>query len=179
MLEQNHELRPDDFTHLQAAIVADIARHVTSLRKSGVELDGYAVLPPNYYSDFDPTTLSVAFNCESDTDATQRGEPYYRYSVDEWNNYVHEGFDNVNRVLQSLLEGARPSGDDLIGHVFVDAVYQAILDAMLTLRKDHTFDGVPYLVVWVSDSGNCILNQSAKALNSPEIYAEFASEFDV
>jgi len=55
--------------------------------------------------------------------------------------------------------------------------YQAVLDAMLTLRNTNTFDGVPYLVVWLSDSGDRILNRSAKRLNAPDIYSEFAAEF--
>jgi hypothetical protein len=62
-------------------------------------------------------------------------------------------------------------------HVFVEAVYQAVLDAMQALRNDGTFDSVPYLPIWMSDSGNSILNRSVKLLNSNEVYAEFASEF--
>ncbi len=55
--------------------------------------------------------------------------------------------------------------------------YQAVLDAMLTLRNTNTFDGVPYLAVWLSDSGDRILNRSAKQLNDPDIDSEFAAEF--
>lgn len=166
----------DGFARLRKAMVADIKRHVASLRQSGVEFYGYAVLPPDYYTAFDPTTLTVAYNCESDIDAKNRGSPYYRYSVDEWQNYVHEGFDSVNRELKALL-AATGSASDSIDDAFVNSVYQAVLDAMLTLRNENTFDGVSFLVVWLSDSGDSILNRSAKLLNSPDIHSEFASEF--
>ena len=177
MPHQNHEPPQDGFARLQTAIVADIKRHVASLRQSSVEFYGYAVLPPDYYTAFDPTTLAVAFNCESDIDATNSDETYYRYSVDEWQNYVHDGFDTVNRELKSLLKGARKSSEDLIDDAYVDSAYQAVLEAMLTLRNENVFDDVPYLVVWISDSGDGIMNRSAKLLNSPDIYSEFASEF--
>ena len=177
MRDQKQELSLDGFAPLRMAIIADIKRHVASLRQSGVEFYGYAVLPPDYYTAFDPTTLAVPFNCESDVDAANRGLPYYRYSVDEWKNYVHDGFDAVNRQLKPLLTSTRSASDDSIDDAFVNSVYQAVLDAMLTLRNENTFDGVPYLVVWLSDSGDSILNRSAKLLNAPNIYSDFAAEF--
>jgi hypothetical protein len=103
MYDQNQEISLDDFARLRTAAVADIKHHVDSLRQSGVEFYGYAVLPPDYYRAFDPATLAVAFNRESDIDASNRGAPYYRYCVDEWQNFVHDGFDDVNRELKALL----------------------------------------------------------------------------
>ncbi len=173
MSDQGHNLPLDAFARLRAATIDDIRRHVASLRQSGIEFYGYAVLPPDYYTAFDPTTLAVAFNCESDISPNNHDEPYYRYSVDEWRNYVHEGFDNVNRELKVLLPATSPSIDD----AFVNSVYQTILDAMLALRHESAFDGVPYLVVWLSDSSDNILNRSVNLLNSEGIYSEFASEF--
>ncbi len=177
MPDQNQEQSLDGFSRLRTAIVADIKRHVVSLRQSGVVFYGYAVLPPDYYTAFDPTTLAVAFNCESDIDPGNCGAPYYRYSVDEWKNYVHAGFDAVNRELKALLTTTRSASDDSIDDVFVDSVYEAVLNAMLKLRNGNTFDGVPYLIVWLPNSGASILNRSAKSLNAPEIYSEFAAEF--
>src|SRR5262245_21916658 len=103
MRDKSQEQSLDRFALLRTAIVVDIKRHVASLRLSGIEFYGYAALPPDYYTAFDPTTLAVAFNCESDVDTANRGSPYYRYSVDEWKHYVHDGFDAVNRELKSLL----------------------------------------------------------------------------
>jgi hypothetical protein len=177
MFDPQYELPRNDFATLSAAIVSDIKRHVASLRQSGCEFYGYAILPPDYYTAFDPTTLVVAFNRESDIDTSKRGEPYYRYCVDEWQNYVHEGFDAVNGKLKGLLAANRHSTDDSIDDAFVNSVYEAVLDALLTLRNENTFDDVPFVVVWLSDSGDDILNRSAKLLNSPEIYSEFATEF--
>jgi Domain of unknown function (DUF4303) len=177
MPDQNQEQSHDGLAPLRMAIVADINRHVASLRQSGVDFYGYAVLPPDYYMAFDPTTLAVAFNCESDVDTANRGSLYYRYSVDEWKNYVHDGFDAVNRELKALLTSTPSADDDSIDDTFVNSVYQAVLDAMLTLRNINTFDDVPYLVVWLSDSGDSILNRSARLLNAPNVYSEFTAEF--
>ena len=177
MTNQHDNPVPDAFADLRAAIDADIKRHVTELRESGVEFYGYAVLPPDYYTAFDPTTMAVAFNCESDIDASNRGQPYYRYSVDEWQNYVHDGFESVNGELKSLLAANRESTDDPINDDFVESIYQTVLDAMQALRADGTFNNVPYLIVWLSDSGDAILNRSAKLLNSSETYSDFATEF--
>jgi hypothetical protein len=177
MLSQQHEQPLDGFSQLRKAIIADIKRHVASLHHTGIDFYGYAVLPPDYYTAFDPTTIAVAFNCESDIDDSNRGQSYYRYSVDEWRNYVHDGFDSVNRELKALLTATKSSDDDSIDDTFVESVYQAILDAMQALRNDDLFDGVPYLVVCLSDSGDSILTRSAKLLNSTEFYAEFPAEF--
>jgi len=177
MPDQNQEQSLDGFALLRLAIVADVNRHVASLRQSGVDFYGYAVLPPDYYTAFDPTTLVVAFNGESDVETANRRSPYYRYCVDEWNHYVHHGFAAVNRELKALLSSTGSTDDDSIDDTFVNSVYQAVLDAMLTLRNTNTFDEVPYLVVWLSDSGDRILNRSAKRLNAPDIYSEFAAEF--
>jgi hypothetical protein len=173
MSDQHSDPPQAAFVALSTAIVADVKRHVASLRESGVKFYGYAVLPPDYYTAFDPTTIAVAFNRESDIDTSNRDQPYYRYSVDEWQNYIHEGFDAVNRELKTLLSANRSSIDD----TFVDAVYQAILDGMLALRSENIFDDVPYLVIWLSDSSDGILNRSARLLNSPNVYSEFRSEF--
>jgi hypothetical protein len=185
MTKQNHGISSQDvFACLRTAIVSDIKRHVDSLHQSGIEFYGYAVLPPDYYTAADPTTLAIAFNSESDIDAYNDGEPYYRYSVDEWQNYVHDGFESSNAELKTLLletaassEAQRDASDNPIDDAFVDSVYQAVLDAMLSLRDDRTFADVPYLVIWLSDSGDDIMNRSAKLLNAQDVYAEFASEF--
>lgn len=177
MTQQHDNPSPDTFASLRAAIVTDIQRHVAELRQSEVEFYGYAVLPPDYSTAFDPTTVAVAYNCDSDIDASNRGQSYYRYSVDEWSNYVHDGFDTVNSELKSLLAANRASADDPIDDAFVESIYQSVLDAMLTLRSDGTFHDVPYLIIWLADSGEDILNRSAKLLNSPEIFADYATEF--
>jgi hypothetical protein len=167
----------DGFARLRAAIIADIKCHLSSLHQSDIEFYGYAILPPDYYRAFDPTTIAIAFNREIDIATENCGSPYYRYSVDEWQNYVHEGFETVNCELKALLATTDLNDEDSIDEAFVDAVYEAVLDAMLSLRNDKAFANVRYLVIWLPDSSNNIVNRSAKLLNDQDVYDEFASEF--
>lgn len=171
----------EHFASLQTAVIADVKRHLESLRDAGIDFYGYAALPPDYFTAAEPASIAVAYNGESDIDEDNRGEVYYRYSVDEWENYIHDGFETANAQLKTLLphfEASMKIDDDGDSKMaFVAAVNQAILNALKALRKDGAFDGVSYVVIWLSDSGDEIMDQSAKALNSAEVYAEYASEF--
>lgn len=171
----------ENFARLRSAVTGDIKRHVASLRDANVDFYGYAALPPDYYTAAEPATLVAAYNGDSDIAEQHQDEAYYRYSVDEWENYVHEGFEATNAELRALLphfEASRKVAEDgQAVTAFVDAVNQTILDALKSLRKDGNFDGVPYLVIWLSDSFDNIMNRSAKELNAADVYAEYASEF--
>ncbi len=173
----------DGFGRLCAAVASDIKRHIATLRESGVDFYGYAAFPPDYYTAYDPTSLVVAFNCESDIDAENKNAPYsyYRYSVDEWQNYVHDGFDATNAELKALLSEFKrlteTQDSDDAPETFVASINQTILDALISLRKDGTFDGISYVVIWLSDSGDEIMNRSAKELNTADVYAAYATEF--
>lgn len=84
-----------------------------------------------------------------------RAEPYYRYSVDEWQNCVSEGFDNTNAQLASQLSQFRElhtranDGFELDEYelTFVARTNRAILDAMLALKRNETFDADTYLII--------------------------------
>ena len=130
--------------------------------------------------------LVVAFNRESDIAPEKTDDAYYRYSVDEWQNYVHEGFEASNSGLQSSLERFRSAHSrdpdsfqlDEYEVAFVAKTNRAILNAMLELKKNGTFDNNTYLIIWFSDSDYDIMNDSAKALNEPAVYEQYASEFE-
>lgn len=180
----NNEL--DDFlrdglSRLRDSAASEIKRHVATLRKSGIDFYGYAAFPPSYYTAYDPTSVVVAYNCVSDIAPDNKNASYYRYSVDEWQNYVHEGFDATNAELKALLSEFKrltesKDSDDALT-TFVASINQTILDALISLRKDGTFDGVSYVVIWLSDSGDEIMNRSAKELNTADVYAAYSTEF--
>ena len=174
-----------DASELVATIVADIQRHVNTLLSSGDSFYGYAALPGDYCTQPNPASLVVAFNRESDIASENSAEPYYRYSVDEWQNYVHDGFDDTNSKLKSQLaqfkELHSPAVDsyelDEYEIAFVDKTNRAILDALLELKRKGTFGSDTYLIIWFSDSDYEIMNDSAKALNDAEVYEQYAAEF--
>ena len=106
--------------------------------------------------------------------------------MDESQNYVHEGFAASNSELQSLLEQFRSAHSrtaesfqlDEYEVAFVAKTNRAILNAMLELKNNGTFDNSTYLIIWFSDSDCDIMNESARALNEPAVYEQFASEFE-
>ena len=93
-----------DDTEFVSTIVTDIQRHVSSLKSDGNLFYGYAMLPGDYCTQPNPTSITVAFNRESDIAPENTNDVYYRYSVDEWQNYVYDGFDDTNSKLQSLFD---------------------------------------------------------------------------
>ena len=177
-------LESDD-PELVTTIVADIQRHVSTLRSTGDTFYGYAVLPGDYCTQPNPATLVVAFNRESDIASENANDVYYRYSVDEWQNYVHEGFEASNSQLKSSLVQFRsvhsrdPDSFQLDEYemAFVAKTNRAVLNAMLELKNNGTFDNNTYLIIWFSDTDDDIMNDSAKALNEPAVYEQYASEF--
>jgi hypothetical protein len=185
MDDLNAWLKSDD-TKLVAAIVADIARHVSALRSSGEEFYGYAVLPGDYCTQPNPATLAVAFNRESDIAPENANDAYYRYSVDEWANLVRDGFEATNSQLRTSLEQFRSAHSrapdsfqlDEFELAFVAKTNRAILHALLELKDGGVFDNNTYLIIWYSDANYEIMNESAQALNNPIVYEQYASEFE-
>lgn len=177
-------LESDDL-ELVATIVAEMQRHVSALQASGDSFYGYAALPGDYCTQPNPAPLVVAFNRELDVAPENSSEAYYRYSVDEWHNYVHDGFDETNVMLASQLAQFRelhtPADDsyqlDEYEIAFVAKTNRAILDALLELKQNGTFDKDTYVIIWFSDSSDEIMNDSVKALNDAEVYEQYAAEF--
>lgn len=146
---------------------------------------GYAVLPGDYCTQPNPASIVVAFNRESDVDQENANDVYYRYSVDEWQNYVHDGFDATNSRLQVSFDQFKKLhksdsdsyqlDDDEIA--YVAKINNAILDALKKLKTNGTFDDNTYLIIWYSDADYEIMNESARTLNRLEIFEKYASEF--
>lgn len=110
---------------------------------------------------------------------TKRGEPdyiYYRLSPDEWSDWDDFGmFDQVNRIINQY-------GQDMEEHFskFKKEVLGQALQALLELEAEGLFgpkNDQRFLVVWLSDSNDEIINTSAKKLISKKVYEVYASEF--
>jgi hypothetical protein len=171
-------------TALTEAVTECVRNHVASLRKQGVRPYGYALLPGELY---DLHSVVAAYNCESDVKVPVGDKlyRYYRYSVDEWVHYVHDGFDRANQcMVDANAEFAAMHVDD--GDSVMDdfdiahscALLEAILEGFEAARYAGVF-GEPeiYLAMWISDSGHEIMAESVRRLNSAAVVNEYMAEF--
>ncbi len=136
---------------------------------------GYSLLPGSIHS---VTSLVAAYNCESDLTDEHRADTYYRFSVDEWSHYVHEGFDQTNAKLVELNNQlSELGGEDQHTEAYIEALFAAMLLAMKTVQSDAGLERIEFGVIWLSDSGHGIITRSAQTLNSAEVFETFAAEF--
>jgi Domain of unknown function (DUF4303) len=167
------------------AIASDIENHVSSLRAAGVEFYSYAVLPSDYCTSVGPPTIVVAYNRESDILNENKGSIYYRYSVDEWPNYVHDGFDKSNSILKEISQKFSnchqpdPNRCEIDNEeiAYVNKLYSSVVKALKQLKDNSVFSDIEFLIVWLSDSGHQIMHESAAILNNSDIFKKFKSEF--
>jgi Domain of unknown function (DUF4303) len=172
-------------TALIAAVADGVRAHVETLRSRGIEFYGYALLPGEPY---DIHSLVAVTNAEAaikvaPTDDMYR---YYRYSVDEWAQWDHDGFGAANNLLveanqqfrsmHSKDEGDFQMDDYEIAHA--NALLEAVVRGLEAAKAAGTFGrGAPFLVVWMSDSGHEIMAESVRRLNTAAVVKEFMREF--
>ncbi len=168
---------------LKAALIADIQQHVANIEeRSGIY--GYSVLPPDYSTMPDPTTVGIVYNCESDLESEYKEDDYYRFCVDEWKNWETEGFDETNSRLAEQFKQFRsmhPEDPDSFEidefeSAYIGKINKCILDALTVVREKQIFSQDTFLVVWLSDSEDQIVTQSAEKLNLSSIYDRYAAE---
>lgn len=165
----------------------DLRRHVNILVGDKIDFYGYAILAWDYgtITYDDAPSIAVAYNRESDIAEANADSVYYRYSPDEWENYVHTGFDKTNAALQTLyadfLGQFYKDPDDRICNnnrgAFFDRVHCTYLKSLEQTRADGTFPPSVFLVIWISDSSYEIMDDSARVLNSLDVYTVYSSEF--
>lgn len=175
-----------DDTELVNIIKSDVRKHVSKLHASSVKFYGYAILPLSGAS-YPAENLLAAFNRETDISPENATDAYYRYSVDEWENYEDNELNNANKLIELLnsqfqqLHIEKDPNNFLmdefdIAHVV--KLHNAILNALIELRHDGLFGSYEnFAIIWIPDSDDEIIYQSAKALNSASIYDAFMSEF--
>ena len=170
-----------DEPELESAIIRDIENHVNKLQADGGEsFYGYAVLPADYCTAFNPASIVIAFNRESNLEPENKDKAYYRCFIDEWHNYVHDGFESTNSALELRDNHSRDEDDYVIDEfekLYIGKINRTLLNALLKLKQNGTFDENKFLIVWYPDSVDKIMIESAKSLNNPDVYEKFASEF--
>jgi hypothetical protein len=162
----------------------EIHQHIAKLHGRGEQFYGYAILPGEFEAIHN---LIVAFNRESDIAPENATSSYYRYSVDEWSNYEHGEFPKSSAIIelrnsefQELHSDDNPDDCAMDNWEVAHAInlLNAILKAMTELRHDGLIGGdKSFAIIWIADSDNSIMLQSAKALNSNAVYQTFVEEF--
>ncbi len=160
----------------------DIRSHVEKIPPG---FYGYALLPWDMTTQPAPPTVAVGFNYEKDISTKNKGDDYYRYGVDEWATWEKSGFERTNQKLATLYEEFRATHkkDPELYRLsdaeltFRSRLYSIYLKALEHLRKEGVFEDDVYLVIWIPDSGQGIMDKSAKLLNIQEIYSRFFAQF--
>ena len=170
---------------LIAAIADGVRTHVETLRSRGVEFYGYALLPGEPY---DIHSLVAVTNADADIKVPTSDEEYryYRYSVDEWTRWEHDEFGAANALLVEANQKFRSIHSKIDDNIQMDeyevahanALLEAVVCGLEAAKAAGTFGGVvPFLVVWISDSGHEIMAQSVRRLNTPAVIKEYLAEF--
>lgn len=113
-------------------------------------------------------------------DAADEDVLYYTWSTSEWpyESWQGERFNDICTALRESL----PSEED--HEHFLAQVFQTMTNAMARVRDDGVFTSekpgnAPVLFVTLTDDeqAEAVEDASAKALNSPEIYARFSARY--
>lgn len=127
-------------------------------------------------------------NSEADIKAPHTDDQYryYRFSVDEWAHWEHDGFAAANVLLAEANKRFSSlhtkDDDDSMMDEFEIAHSEALLEAVvqgLEVAKAGGMFGSEglFLVVWISDSDHPIMAESVRRLNSRGVAQEFIAEF--
>jgi hypothetical protein len=179
------------------AVVSDARRNIHEIQSSGHTIFGYAILPPDYFTASEPSTICVAYNSDPSLHAIENNGGRHGYFVNEWQNQARTGFDSSNSELAKILKTFRDNYSkpqpeivfDANGQVlpeclaqfvadqteirYVAKINKAILLAMTELKGSGVFKSDPFLDVFIFESDCEIVKTSAKLLNSPEHYESY------
>jgi hypothetical protein len=101
---------------------------------------------------------------------------YYRYGPQEWSDWNDYGiFEQANQIITSIHENKFSSFAKKRQRILAQA-FQALFELEATGLFGQK-DSSRYIVLWLSDSNDPIINESAKLLNDSEVYKAFASEY--
>jgi hypothetical protein len=174
------EPRPE----LVKAVATGIRNQVETLRARGLEFYGYALVlgEPG-----DISSIVAVSNAETDIKVPRTDDQYnyYRYAVEEWEHWDHDGFTEANALLveaNAQFASMHSKTDDFELDEFEVAHANVLLDSIAQGLEAAKADGVfapgePFLVVWISDFDHRIMVEAARRLNSAAVTAEFTQEF--
>ena len=172
---------------LVAAVTSAVREHMAALKSQGGEIYGYAILPgePGDFS-----SLVAAYNGESEIKVPSTDEQYnyYRYSVDEWEHYEDDRFDEVNTLLADMnaqfetLHVKEAEADEFelddAEEAYANSLLKSILQGLEAARAEGVFGPKePFVAIWIPDSDHDIIFKAVRRLNSAKVIREFMAEF--
>ena len=186
--KMNSDLEPwlaKEDLELQNAVVADIGRHLDALKEKGETFYGFVAVPGDYCTQPEPTSLSIAFNRESDIASEHADDLFYRYCPEEWKTEIREGFDTTNEILKASFDkfnsmhNKNPNNFmmDRYEIAFVARRDTAIINALKALKESGRLKNGTFLSIWFWGSQYAVTEESVKILNSPEVHQTFVSVF--
>ena len=159
--------------NLKKELKEAVSKHYEYLKKSFTEetLYGYSL----YTSEDVPDLYPVANKLSAiEVDKADAEYCYYRYCPNEWSDWDDFGmFSEVNEIITELYQ---EMNDDFLG--YKKGVLRQAMQALLELESEGLFgekNDERFLIVFLSDSANDIMNISAKELNTSNVYEEFTS----
>lgn len=163
-------------TELKNELKEAVSRHYKLLAEKFPEEDFYGY---SLYTDGDVSSIGPVANRTSAL-TVEKTDPtyiYYRYSPDEWSNWDDFGlFEQVNKIIRQYYEEMKNKfvkyKKDILGQA-LQALLELEAEGLFGSKNDNRF-----IVIWLSDDHNEIINTSAKKLNTRKVYEEYASEFE-
>jgi hypothetical protein len=173
-----------DQTDLVKAVAREIGEHVASLKAERIRFYGYA-LNPGVLSDI--SSIVSIYNCPSDIKVEPDDEEYdqFKYAVDEWEHWYHDGFPETNELLRAANEQFsvlhKKDTDDFMMDEFQlehsNSLLLSILSGFESCQKSGSFDNGerPFLAIWFSDTPmlvddpDDIVCKSIKRLNTKSV----------
>jgi hypothetical protein len=163
----------NDFATLKMLLVAATREHYQRYRNAHLEEAYYGY---SLYTNDDVSSIGPVATVESSV-TSQLSDPLdaaYRYGPHQWGHFDDFGlFDDVNKALKSLYASFEFS---VYRKLSLEAAFQALreleADGLFGPRSDNRF-----VVLWVADSADPIMEVAAEALNSPAIFEAYSDEY--
>ena len=161
-------MNPPSFADLQAELSAAVALHYGRLvnEHSVDQLYGYSLYTNDDVSSIGPVANTVG-GIRSTPD--RKDYQYHRYGPHEWSLWDDFGiFDRSNELVRAIhADNSRTFQEKRLG--MLTAAFQALSEQEnKRLFGPRTSDR--YVVLWVVDSDEPLMPQSAAALNSAEVF---------
>lgn len=171
-LEELHEKIEGEIFEV---LKGEIQTHLDKLKAAGVDFYGYSVQTPNW-SDVDQPI--VIYNCEHDTADGDQGNAYFRYSVDEWQNYETDALLATTSCLSVVsndierLEVDSDAKDNV--HT---SIYKMFARVLSEIRVERLVAESVVLLIWCDDEE--LMTQFARELNRKNVADAFETEFGI